>query len=174
MKSFVLVSLAAILLTACSHTYYVVRHAEKATPSAGPTMHTPNDPPLSEAGAQRAQDLLEVLKDKKIEYIFSTNTIRTKSTAEPLRNHRALSIQTYGPFPDSAFINKLKSLRHNVLVVGHSNTVDDIVNGLTGRQSVAGDLPESEYRNLFIVKYKRFPGKKIIYRLKQFGSPTAP
>jgi hypothetical protein len=40
-----------------------------------------------------------------------------------------------------------------VLVVGHSNTVDDIVNGLTGRAEMT-DLADNEYGNAFIVKRK--------------------
>ena len=41
----------------------------------------------------------------------------------------------------------------NVLVVGHSNTVDDIVNGLMGISEFS-DLPDTEYGSLFIVKKK--------------------
>jgi broad specificity phosphatase PhoE len=156
-------------LTACSHTYYVVRHAEKATESPGNTMSTPGNPPLSPEGEQRALALKELLKDKKIEYIFSTKTTRTVSTAEPLSKERSVSIQFYSPMPDSSLFQKLKGLKKNVLVVGHSNTVDNIVNGLTGEKSVPGDLQDSEYSNLFIVTYKRFLGQKIHYKRIQFG-----
>ena len=70
----------------------------------------------------------EILKTKKIGYIFSTNTIRTRSTAEPVRAYFNLATEAYPPVPDSAFIARLKSLKKNTLIVGHSNTVDDIVN----------------------------------------------
>lgn len=172
MKSLVSALTLAIMLTSCSHTYYVVRHAEKAVPSSGTTMSTPNDPPLSEVGELRALALKEALKDKKVEYIFSTNTVRTKSTAEPLRSSRALSIQSYGPMPDSAFIKQLKGLKYNTLVVGHSNTVDDIVNGLTGRHTIPADLQDSEYDNLFVVTYKRFLGSRIRYERRKYGAPS--
>ena len=160
---------ALILLTACSHTYYVVRHAEKATASAGTTMSTPDNPSLTPAGEQRAQALKEVLKTQRVEYIFSTKTIRTVATAEPLSKERSVSIQYYSPMPDSAFFKKLKGLKKNVLIVGHSNTVDNIVNGLTGKQSVPGDLADSEYDNLFVVTYKKFFGTKIKYERRKFG-----
>lgn len=172
MKPILIVLALSLLLTSCGHTYYVVRHAEKAIPSPGTTMSTPNDPPLSEAGEQRAQALKEALKDKKIEYIFSTNTVRTRSTAEPLRSYRSISIQTYGPMPDSAFIEQLKGLKYNTVIVGHSNTVDNIVNGLTNAAMIPADLQDSEYDNLFVIKYKRFFGTKIRYERLKFGVPS--
>jgi broad specificity phosphatase PhoE len=166
MKSVLSVLLASFLLTACSHTYYVVRHAEKASAGGGTTMSSPNNPPLSAPGEQRAQALRETLKDSKIEYIFSTNTTRTMTTAEPLRNLKGLTTENYGPMPDSAFIQKLKGLKKNVLIVGHSNTVDDIVNGLTGTKTIPGDLQDSEYSNLFVVTYK---GKKVRFERRTYG-----
>lgn len=172
MKSMLSILPLLLLLTSCSHTYYVVRHAEKATPSTGTTMSTPNDPPLSAVGEQRAQALKDALTGKKIAYIFSTNTVRTKSTAEPLRNLLSLNTQSYGPMPDSAFIARLKGLKRNTLIVGHSNTVDNIVNGLTNANSVAADLQDSEYDNLFVIIYKRFLGTKIKYRRLHYGAPS--
>jgi phosphohistidine phosphatase SixA len=157
----------AIFLTSCSRTYYIVRHAEKAVPSPGTTMSTPDDPPLSDQGKARAQALKEVLKDKNIASIYSTNTVRTRTTAEPLSQHTGVSIQTYGPRPDSTFINSLKNSNGNVLVVGHSNTVDDIVNGLVNQKKLS-DLADSEYNNLFVIKYKRFFGTRIKYEGRQY------
>ena len=151
-----------LLLTSCTRSYYIVRHAEKAVPSTGTTMKTPDDPPLSEVGVKRAEALRESLKDKNVNNIFSTNTKRTRSTAEPLRVQAGLTIQTYGPRPDSSFISQLKNTKGNTLVVGHSNTVDEIVNGLAN-QSLLSDLEDHEYDILFIVRYKRFLGTKVKY-----------
>lgn len=151
-----------LFLTSCTQTYYIVRHAEKAVPSMGPTMSTPDDPPLSEVGFKRAEALREALKDKGINNIFSTDTKRTRSTAEPFRAFTGLAIQAYGPRIDSIFISRLKSTKGNTLVVGHSNTVDDIVNGLMGENKLT-DLEDSEYDNIFIIRYKRFLGTKVTY-----------
>jgi len=130
-------------------------------------MATPDDPPLSDAGSKRAEALKEILKNKKIRNIYSTNTKRTLLTAEPLSKYSGLSIKTYGPRPDSIFINQLKQLSGNTVIIGHSNTVDDLVNGLINQNKVT-DLADSEYDNLFIVKYKLFLGKKIIFTKKQY------
>src|SRR4030095_17195101 len=96
MPKFLLCLLLIIFSSCGSVKYYIVRHAEKETAAAGTTMSTPNDPPLSAAGRVRAIELKEALKDKGITYIFSTNTIRTISTAQPLNELRGgSSIELY-------------------------------------------------------------------------------
>lgn len=150
------------LLSCKTTTYFIVRHAEKVTAS-NTTMS--NDVPLSDAGKQRAEALKGLLQRENIKHIFSTNYIRTKATAQPLADAIHLPIEIYDP-KDSAFISKLKSLNGNILVVGHSNTVDDLVNGLSNKKEIAGDLPDSEYGDLFIVKKK---GKKISFEKSHFG-----
>jgi broad specificity phosphatase PhoE len=148
---------AVVVFSSCSHSYYIFRHAEKAT--AGPNMSS--DVPLTEKGEERAKALQVILSSKKIGLIYSTNTIRTKTTAQPTAAYFHLPIETYGPRPDSAFIKLLKTKKKNVLIVGHSNTVDDIVNMLCNEKKVPGDLDESVYDNLFVVTYK---GKKITFK----------
>jgi phosphohistidine phosphatase SixA len=153
-----------ILVTcmSCSHTYYVVRHAERATAS-GNMMS--NDVPLTKAGQQRANQVKELLKDKKIKAVYSTNTIRAKSTAQPTADHFGLPVNIYAPIPDTGFIKMLKASKKNTLIVGHSNTVDDIVNGLCREQKIPGDLDESEYNKFYIIKVREgkthFTEKKI-------------
>ena len=155
--------IAALFLLSCKTTsYYIVRHAEKVAAS-NTTMS--NDMPLSDAGKQRAEALKEILQKENIKHIFSTNYIRTKSTAQPLADAIHVPIEIYDP-KDSTFISKLKSLNGNILIVGHSNTVDDLVNGISGKKEIAGDLPDSEYGDLFIVKKK---GNKISFEKKHFG-----
>ncbi len=154
-----------LLLSSCSHSIYVVRHAEKAP--AGPNMNS--DVPLSVPGQQRAEDLMNVLKDKKISIVYSTQTVRTVSTATPTADHFGVAIELYGPRPDSIFISKLLSHKKNLLVVGHSNTVDDIINKLFGEIKVPKDLPDSEYDNLYLIIKK---GKKMKFENKTYGTPT--
>jgi len=162
-----------VFASSCSSVkYFVVRHAEKETPSAGVVMNTPNDPPLSVAGKVRAIELGQELKGQNIHYIFSTNTIRTTSTARPLSELRGnIPIELYNTRDSLDFlIQKLKAIKNgNSLIVGHSNTVDDIVNKLCGEIKVPKDLPDSEYDNLYIVTKK---GKKTKFENKTYGTPT--
>lgn len=167
LKRIFLVAFVFISLTAASQTYYIVRHGEKAVVegSTDPGMSA-NNPPLSDAGKARAEALKELLKNEKIGHIFSTNTLRTRSTAEPLSMLLHIPIETYNSKPDSAFISQLRNLKSNTLIVGHSNTVDDIVNMLTREQKVPKDLEDTEYNNLFVVTVK---GDKISFERRTYG-----
>lgn len=167
MRIFLLMAAIACLTVSCGtqQRFYVVRHAEKATVTDNAQGMSKTDPPLADSGRQRADDLKTELQSEKIGYVFSTNTVRTKETAEPTSAFFGLTTAIYSPVPDDAFISKLKELKKNTLIVGHSNTVDDIVNKLMGRP-VLSDLPETEYNHLFLVIRK---GKKWKFRSLLYG-----
>ena len=163
MKKACLHILILLTLTSCSRTYYIVRHAEKAAPDAAMS----GDVPLSDAGRLRAEALKEELQNKKIRAIYSTNYIRTKSTAEPLSTTLGIPVTTYGPMPDTAFLRKLREEKGNVLIVAHSNTVDDVVNMLTGVKQYT-DLNDSVYNHLYVVKVNR-KGKVVNLQQRTYG-----
>ena len=158
--------LLSIPLTSGAQTYYIVRHAEKAINDSASMTST--DPPLSAEGKKRANALRDLLKKKSICYIFSTNTLRTRQTAEPLSKKKHIETQYYGPRPDSFFINQVKGLKCSMVIVGHSNTVDDIVNGLCGKQ-VLNDLPDAAYDNLFIVTKEN---GQFVFKQEKYGKKT--
>lgn len=165
---YILIS-ALLYLTACGNTIYVVRHAEKEPVQAGASQMMASNPPLSDAGKARAIALRDKLSNKQVRYIFSTNTTRTLSTAQPLSEMIGTAqIELYSSRKDSMdyFIATLKRIRKgNVVVVGHSNTIDDIANKLCNKTVVPGDLDEKEYSNLFIIKRRgdRYTFKKQLY-----------
>jgi broad specificity phosphatase PhoE len=154
--------------------YFVVRHAEKAIVTKDSSGYTPSNPPLSEPGQVRAIVLREELKNEKISHIYSTNYHRTVSTAKPLADLKNIGIELYSPSKDSldAFITKLKAVKKGtVLVVGHSNTVDDIVNALTGEKKIAGDLSEAIYDNMYILRKRK---NKMEFVQTKYGYPSNP
>jgi 2,3-bisphosphoglycerate-dependent phosphoglycerate mutase len=147
LKTFCIIITVVFLLSCKTTTYYISRHAEKSG-----TNMTAN-PPLSAEGEKQALDLRAYLTGKGIKSIYSTNFIRTRSTAEPTSVAINVPIQVYTQVND--LVDTLKATgKGNVLIVGHSNTVDDIVNRFTGVGTMT-DLADSEYGNLFIVKKKR-------------------
>jgi phosphohistidine phosphatase SixA len=169
MRYFFFITLLSFCFISCSRTLYVVRHAEKITATDSSGKAITNDPPLSEAGKVRALVLKNELAGKHIGHIYSTNTIRTRSTAEPLSQAIKINVEIYGSI--DSLISTIKSGKGDVLVVGHSNTVDDIVNKLCGQVKIAADLKDGEYDNLFVVKIR---GKKIIFDQRKYGYPSNP
>lgn len=165
--------LLGIILSACGNTFYIVRHAEKARPLAGMSLIEANDPPLTDSGNLRALALKDRLKGENIRHIFSSNYKRTLATAKPLDEY-LLDVQTqvYNPGKDSgnAFVQKLKAIRKgNALVVGHSNTINDLANQLCGSNVVPGDLKDSDYDNLYKIKRK---GDKFTFKGEVYGAST--
>lgn len=156
-----LLVVAILFLFSCRATnYYVVRHAERAS-----STNMSSDVPLSDAGTQRAQALKQALEREGIKHIFSTNYVRTKSTAQPLADAINVPVEIYDP-RDTTFPGKLKTMKGNILIVGHSNTVDELVNGLSGRKELPGDLNDAQYGDLFIIKKR---GNRLTVERKRFG-----
>ncbi len=134
---------------AAQHTIFLVRHAERADtqPGVSPTMAA--DPDLSEAGRARAASLAAALKDAKITAIFATEFKRTQQTAAPLAKALGLTVKivtSKGPGP---LVKQLKASKGNVLVVGHSNTVPEVIEGLGVATPVT--IGDTEFDNLFLV-----------------------
>ncbi len=165
MKKLIVIILA---LTSCQSTFYVVRHAEKVDNSA--------NPPLSGLGTERAIDLKNELLNKGISEIYSTNFIRTKTTAQPLAEARGITTKIYAASPADSirvFIEKLKQIRgKNVLVTGHSNTTKYVVNGLFERDTLRTDIPDNDFDNLYIIERQFFPAKKIRFFAKTYGKTS--
>ena len=144
-KLYFLLLAAAFLLSCKTTTYYISRHAERAGAMG-------NDPQLTPEGEKQALDLRDYLKNKNIKGIYSTNFNRTRATAQPTSQYFNLPVNVYAPAQANEMIDSLKAAnKNNILIVGHSNTVDDMVNRFMGT-AMMSDLPETEYGSLFIVR----------------------
>lgn len=131
-------------------TYILIRHAEKDTTAQGSTMMQA-DPPLTKQGEARANKLVTMLKEYKIDEIYSTNYIRTKNTVTPLAEKSKIEIQTYNARELKTFANKLLQEKDKTIVIaGHSNTTPTLVNLLIGKEEYQ-PLDESVYNKIFIV-----------------------
>jgi 2,3-bisphosphoglycerate-dependent phosphoglycerate mutase len=155
----ILIPFIFILFSSCSITrFYVVRHGEKEQATMS------SDVALSEQGRNRAQSLKNMLLNEKIVNVYSTPYIRTRETVRPLADALGLPVLDYQPM-DTAWMKHLRYSKNNTLVAGHSNTVDNIVNQLLGSKLIPGDLPESQYGDLYIITRK---GKKYRWEKKSF------
>lgn len=134
---------------AAQTTIFVVRHAERADAVSGGTMMMAADPELSESGRTRAEGLALALKDARITAIYTTEYKRTQQTAAPLAEALDLEVTTVSSKEMGGLIERLKNEKGNVLVVGHSNTVPEILQRLGVTAPVKVD--DSDYDDLFIV-----------------------
>lgn len=141
--------LASAAAAAAQSTVFVVRHAERADGGATNTMMG-NDPDLSDAGRARAQALAGVLRDAGITAIFTTEFKRTQQTAAPLAKALGISATTVSSKDMASLVEKIKGASGNVLVVGHSNTVPDVVKALGVPTPVT--VADADYDNLFVVR----------------------
>jgi broad specificity phosphatase PhoE len=128
-------------------TVFIVRHAERA--DAGTKPPPGADPDLSAAGRARAEALAAMLKDARIGEIFVTEFKRTSQTADPLATLLGVEPTVITQKEGLALVQRLKSASAPVLVVGHSNTVPEVIKALGVAEAVSVD--ETEFDNLFIV-----------------------
>ena len=121
---------------------FIVRHAEKATTGG-------KDPDLSVEGQKRADALAQILKDSKITAVFVTEFKRTQETAAPTAKAAHVS-PTVVPANDvGALVEKLRALNANALVVGHGNTIPNLLRALGIATPVS--IPEDDYTEIFAV-----------------------
>ena len=136
-------------------TVFLVRHAERAEEPR-------QDPPLTEQGVARSQALARLLGAAGIKAIYTSQFSRTKLTAEPLANKlgvtpTALSLKISPTNPrqiaeESTKETVDKIMSHaggSVLVVGHSNSIPDVIKMLGG--DVAPAIDEKKFDDLFVV-----------------------
>lgn len=147
--------LAALLIATSAPaeplTIFVVRHAERAD-AGGPAQ---KDPALSETGRARAAALAKALRDAGVTAIYTSEFTRTQQTAAPLAESLGVKAEVVAAKETPTLIEKLKASSGNALVVGHSNTVPEIIKTLGISTSVT--LGENDHDDLFLVLLEPSP-----------------
>jgi len=163
----VIVVLGAAFLnwrSATSTTVVLVRHAEKEVGAI-------SDAPLSPEGEQRADRLANMFGDTqkfgRLQKIYVTNTRRTQQTALRLSQRLGITSEVVDAKIESAELAK-RVLDENrggrVLIVGHSNTVPELVKALSGAD-VVPPIGEEEYDTMYVVTVPSM-GRASVLRLK--------
>jgi 2,3-bisphosphoglycerate-dependent phosphoglycerate mutase len=145
-----------------STVVFVVRHAEK--------QDTSPDTPLSAEGRERAEELARVLGQCGVQVIHQTEFRRTQQTAAPLAADMGL---TPVQLPSADVVGLVAAIQGTergkvIVVVGHSNTVPDIINQLTGITVPA--ITEPEFDNLYQVILPRCGSKRVLHM--EYGERT--
>lgn len=126
-------------------TYYLIRHGEKMR-----TNPNDPDPSLDIDGMVRAKDWATYFEPMRIDEIYITKFKRTKQTASLIAQQKMITPKRYEPnaLYSEDFLKKTNG--KNVLIVGHSNTIPQLVNKLIGEKKYE-DMYDTEYGTLFTV-----------------------
>lgn len=159
-------TLTAVPAIAQDQVIFLVRHAERApVPANQPPSRgmMGEDPPLSAAGQERARRLASMLASAGIKHILTTEYQRTRQTAAPMAE-RANVKPVMGAAKDpQPFLDQIQKATGNVLVVGHSNTIPELLKGLGLKQAIT--IADGEYDNLFVV-VRHGTGEPTLIRLR--------
>lgn len=142
---------AATVFAQNAKTVFLVRHAEKVSDAT--------DALLSNVGKQRAECLAGVLADAGIQNIITSDVVRTQQTAQPLADRLHEKITTLPASDTAQFVTRIKQAQGNTLVVGHSNTLPDIIQQLTGKSVT---IRSNEYDGLFLVSFDPNPMQPVV------------
>ncbi len=137
---------------------FLVRHAEKTRGGS--------DPELTPAGRDRAAALARYLGDSGLQFVHTSDYVRTRETAAPVAAKLGLSVELYDPRDLPALIERVRSAGGRHLVVGHSNTTPEAVELLGGE---ASGIAESEYDRLYIIVRRR--NGEVSTVLVRYGAP---
>ena len=160
-KTGVLIALLMCAVTAVAQddfkpkTVFLIRHAEREDEPR-------QDPPLKKEGVTRSQELARLLANAGIKAIYTSQFTRTKQTAEALATKLGLtpasiSLKSSPTNPrqiaeesTAETVNKIMERPgENVFVVGHSNSIPDVIKMLGG--DVVPTIDERKFDDLFIV-----------------------
>ena len=142
-------------------TVILVRHAERAGGMSA-------DVGISEAGRCRAEALARMLADANVKRIYTSEVARTQQTAEPLATKLHIRPEVIPAKDTEGLVAKLRAGAPDqvVLVVGHSNTVPEIIKLLGG-----GSVPpigDGEYDRLFVATLTH-PNQATVVTLRYAG-----
>jgi broad specificity phosphatase PhoE len=141
-----LAALLLLALAACSTTpepprgpsYYVMRHLQKAEGQ---------DPGLSTEGQANARRLIGFFAAERPRIVYVSTTRRAYETAAPMAKKMRTKLRRYDPGDTDGLVARVLAERGPVLVVGHSNTVPEIVARLGGERPAP--LAETDYGDIW-------------------------
>lgn len=127
--------------------FFCVRHAEKAKDDA-------QDPGLSTEGEARAERLGRIMADVGLDSVYATPYRRTQLTAEPVqRRGHTPPVVTYKPNDQDEWLLGLlpNSPGKKLLIVGHQNTIPQLLNQLAGGGFDFDNIPDSDFGRFYVV-----------------------
>jgi broad specificity phosphatase PhoE len=150
-------------------TVILIRHADKDVPQLE------SDPSLNDRGMARARELVHILSTAGIQAIYTSQAKRAKMTAKPFFQAQ-LSLSITLPLVRLNSATELRDdiLTHRegqtVLVVGHANTVPELI-GQLGGPSLA-EINDCVFDDFFVLV--RRSATEVSLTTLKYGEPTPP
>lgn len=164
--------LVATLLIAISVFYWIlcwgsptvvllVRHAERQVGVDA----------LDPTGIARAQELAHVLEKSGISAIYTSEATRTQQTAAPTATLLGITPANLVSTDVAGLVSAIRTnhLGQKVLVVGHSNTVPQIIAEFGGPAVTIG---ANEYDNFYVLTVCRCRGERVRLANLQYGAAS--
>ena len=139
----------------------LVRHADRQGQSDA----------LSADGFARAQELARVLKKSGIRAIYTSEATRTQQTASPTAALLGLTPSVIQASDVAGLVSAIRTQHagQKVLVVGHSNTLPQIIAALGG-PSVT--INSDEYGTLYRLTLRRCGARRVALTTLQYGAAS--
>ena len=141
-----LLALAAALLAGCTgegaQAVYVIRHFD--------TPEGVRDAALTDRGHARAKALVRWFAGRPLGAVYATPFKRTRQTAASLLAERGLTATDYDWQQADALVAAVRARGGDVLIVGHSNTVPEIVERFGGTRPPP--LIHSDFGDIWIIR----------------------
>lgn len=147
-------------------TVFVVRHAEKQPVPETAPVDARKDPPLSAKGQLRALGLPEDLPVGELDAIYVSKFERSRQTAAAVVAVTGLEPIVYAADDSKALAARLLARTgEQVLVVGHSNTIPELLGELGVAETI--EIRDDQYGDLFVVRVEG-EGKVVLER-RRYG-----
>ena len=139
----ILLSFSALPVAHAQQVVYLIRHAEQVLDV--------EDPPLTEAGHQRAKAWARILRDANIKVIYTSETQRTRQTGAHIAKALTIPMESIPRGDVAGLVSQLHSQHANdaVLVISHTRTIPKLVKALG--HSEKGVIKREDYDNLFVI-----------------------
>ena len=147
----VLAALLPLIVSGCAYmaplqpaaTFYVMRHLN--TPESVP------DPDLTPEGQRQAERLANWFPGMEPPVtIFVSTTRRAQQTAAPLAARLGITPKLYDPADTPGLIAEALKEPAPILIVGHSNTVPDVIEALGGARP--GPLVHEDFGDVWTIR----------------------
>ena len=141
---------------ATEKAYHVMRHLN--------TPEGERDPDLTDEGQRSAQLLAARFAQNPPTAIYVSSYKRTQQTAAPLAARLGITPKVYDPANTPALVQQVRAEPGTVLIVGHSNTVPDIIEQLGGQRPAP--LVHADFGDIWTIRGTR----RTVTRAKLGGS----